>query len=176
MRLTLKTNRLILRPFELADAEAAFGWFGAPVVMRFTPTGPDASIGQTNARLDKYRKHQIAHGFSKWIIVDRNTGRLIGDSGLLVLQDYGWIDLGFRLAQPYWGKGLATEVGSAWVHAAFKDLNIDRLAALVHPQNTASIRVLVKLRFHLERRDTIMGMSSILFHLNAKDAPTAENW
>jgi RimJ/RimL family protein N-acetyltransferase len=93
-----------------------------------------------------------------------------------VLQDYGWIDLGFRLAQPYWGKGLATEVASAWVDAAFNDLNIDRLAALVHPQNAASIRVLVKLRFHLERRDTIMGMSSILFHLNAKDAPTAENW
>ena len=176
MRLKIETSRLILRPFEPTDAEAAFGWFGDPVVMRFTPTGPDASIGQTDARLDKYRKHQIAHAFSKWIIVDRNTGHLIGDSGLLVLQDYGWIDLGFRLAQPYWGKGLATEVASAWVHAAFKDLNIDRLAAFVHPQNAASIRVLVKLRFRLERRDTIMGMSSILFHLNAKDAPTAENW
>jgi RimJ/RimL family protein N-acetyltransferase len=30
-------------------------------------------------------------------------------SGLLKLQEYGRIDLGFRLAQPYWGKGLATE-------------------------------------------------------------------
>jgi [ribosomal protein S5]-alanine N-acetyltransferase len=173
MRLKIETSRLILRSYEPTDAEAAFGWFGDPVVMRFTPTGPDASIGQTNARLNKYRKHQIAHGFSKWIIVDRDTGRLIGDSELLVLQDYGWIDLGFRLARPYWGRGLATKVASAWVHAAFKDLNIDQLTALVHPQNAASIRVLVKLGFRLERRDAIMGMNSLLFTLEARDA---RNW
>jgi RimJ/RimL family protein N-acetyltransferase len=36
-----------------------------------------------------------------------------------MLKDYGWIDLGFRLAQPCWGKGLATEMASAWVRAAF---------------------------------------------------------
>jgi hypothetical protein len=54
-------------------------------------------------------------------------GCAIGDSGLLVLQEYGWIDLGFRFAQPHWGKGLATEVASVWVRAAFNDFHIDRL-------------------------------------------------
>ncbi len=81
MRLRIETSRLILRPFELTDAEAAFGWFGNPVVMRFTPNGPDTSIGQTMTRLVKYQQHQLAHGFSKWIIGDRNTGHPIGDSG-----------------------------------------------------------------------------------------------
>ena len=110
------------------------------------------------------------HGFSKWIILERRSGRAIGDSGLLELQEYGWIDLGFRLASPYWGKGLATEAAAAWVRAAFDDYHIERLTALVHPENVASIRVLEKLRFHAERRDTIMGMNSILFSLDAKDA------
>jgi ribosomal-protein-alanine N-acetyltransferase len=173
MRLKIETSRLSLRPFESTDAEAAFGWFGDPVVMRFTPTGPDTSIGQTNTRLAKYREHQIAHGFSKWMIVDRSTGRSIGDSGLLVLQDYSRIDLGFRLAQPYWGKGLATEAAAAWVRAAFDELSLDRLTALVHPENVFSIRVLAKLRFRVERQDTIMGMKSILLSLDAKAARTA---
>jgi RimJ/RimL family protein N-acetyltransferase len=173
MRLKIETSRLILRPFELTDAEAAFGWFGSPVVMRFTPTGPDTSIGQTKTRLAKYQEHQIAHGFSKWIIVDRRTEGSIGDSGLLELQDYGRIDLGFRLAQPNWGKGLATEAAAAWVRVAFDELRLDRLTALVHPENVASIRVLVKLRFRVERQDTIMGMKSILFSLDAKAARTA---
>src|SRR5258708_5369279 len=115
--------------------------------MRFTPTGPDTSIHQTKARLGNYQQHQITHGFSKWIILERRLGSAIGDSGLLKLEEQGWIDLGFRLVQSYWGKGLATEAASAWVRAAFDDFHIDRVTALVHPENVASIRVLEKLRF-----------------------------
>ena len=162
MQATLETPRLMLRPFELGDVEAAFGWFGDPIVMRFTPAGPDTSIGQTKTRLTKYEEHQTAHGFSKWIILDRQSGRAIGDSGLLKLEEYG-IDLGFRLAKRYWGKGLATEAASAWVQAAFDDLHIAQLTALVHPENVASIRVLGKLRFRPVRRATVMGMESIIF-------------
>src|SRR4029077_18146171 len=137
MRLKIETNRLILRPFEPADAAAAFGWFGDPVVMRFTPTGPDASIEHTKARLTKYQEHQAAHAFSKWIILDRSSETSIGDAGLLVLEKHGWIDFGFRLAIHKWGKGLATEAGSAWVHAAFNDLHLNQLKAIVHPENVA---------------------------------------
>ncbi len=143
--------------------------------MRFTPTGPDTSVERTKARLANYQEHQIAHGFSKWIVVDRGSGRRIGDSGLLVLGEYGWIDLGFRLAQAYWGNGLATEAAFAWVRAAFDEFHLERLGAFVHPENAASIRVLAKLRFCAERRDTIMGMDSLRFSLDAKDARTVEH-
>jgi RimJ/RimL family protein N-acetyltransferase len=62
----------------------------------------------------------------------------IGDSGLLLLKEYGWIDLGFRLAQSHWGKGLATEAALAWVRAAFGELQPERLTAMVHPENVIS--------------------------------------
>jgi len=166
---TLETNRLILRPFKSGDVRAAFGWFGDPIVMRFTPTGPDTSIDQTKVRLANYQAHQTTHGFSKWIILERRLGGPIGDSGLLKMEEHGWIDLGFRLAQRYWGKGLATEAASAWVRAAFNDFHIDRLTALVHPENVASTRVLEKLRVQPERRDTIVGMKSIVYSLDAKE-------
>lgn len=162
----------MLRPFESGDVEAAFAWFSDPIVMRFTPAGPDISIEQTKARLANYQEHQTEHGFSRWIVLDRHSGRPIGDSGLLALQEYGWIDLGFRLVQPYWGQGLATEAACAWVRAAFVDFHVDRLTAFVHPENVASIRVLEKLGFHAERRDTIMGMNSIVFSLTGNDGKT----
>jgi ribosomal-protein-alanine N-acetyltransferase len=111
--------------------------------MRFTPNGPDTSLEQTKARLANYQEHQIAHGF-RWIILDHRLGRPIGDSGLLNLQEYGQIDLGFRLTQSHWGKGLATEAAAAWVRAAFDDFHIDRLTAFVHPENVASISGEVK--------------------------------
>jgi len=177
MRTRIETRRLVLRPFKVTDVDAAFAWFGDPVVMRFTVTGPDTSIEQTRSRLSYFEKHQQTHGFSKWVILDAASGVAIGDSGLLVLPECGWIDLGFRLSQPYWGQGLATEAASAWVRVAFDEYQIHRLGAFVHPENVASIRVLEKLRFHAERRDTVMGMQSIVFSLNtdssrASDSPT----
>ena len=165
MQNRIETERLILRPFEASDAGAAFGWFGDSVVMRFTPTGPDKSMEQTQARLTLFMEHQNAHGFSKWLISNRTSGIAIGDSGLLILEEYGWIDLGFRFAQPYWGKGLATEVASAWVRAAFDEIGLSRLGAFAHPENRASIRVLEKLGFKVERRGMVFGMDSIVFSL-----------
>ncbi len=83
MRTRMETRRLILRPFEPADVEAAFGWFGDPVVMRFTATGPEKSIEETKKRLAYFDNHQQAHGFSKWVILNAASGVAIGDSGLL---------------------------------------------------------------------------------------------
>ena len=172
MRDRIETERLILRPFEMSDAETAFRWFGDPVVMRFTPTGADKSFEETKTRLTFFMEHQGAHGFSKWLMADRTSGIAIGDSGLLVLEEYGWIDLGFRFVQPYWGKGLATEVASAWVRAAFDEFGLSRLGAFVHPENRASVRILEKLGFHAERREMVMGMDSIVFSLDTRVAAT----
>jgi hypothetical protein len=57
----------------------------------------DTSIEETKARLANNQEHQTEHGFSRWIVLDRHLRRPIEDSGLLALQEYGWIDLGFRL-------------------------------------------------------------------------------
>ena len=44
LRTLIETRRLILHPFESGEVETAFAWLGDPIVMRFTPTGPDTSI------------------------------------------------------------------------------------------------------------------------------------
>ena len=80
----------------------------------------------------------------------------------------GWIDLGFRFAQPYWGKGLATEVASAWVRVAFDGFGLSRLGAFANPENRASIRVLEKLGFKVERRGMVFGMDSIVFSVETR--------
>ena len=167
----IETSRLILRPFDEADVQAAFGWFGDPLVMRYVPGGADQSSEQTRTRVAKYGAHQVVHGFSKWVILDRASLQPIGDSGLLVLQEYGWVDLGFRLAPEFWGHGFATEAATAWVRAAFDIFRLSRLVAFTHPENVASIRVLEKLGFRFERRGVVMGMDAIVFALEGRRTP-----
>ncbi len=47
----IETERLSLRPFRLGDVVAAHTWFRDPIVMRYTPTGPDSSVEKTRDRL-----------------------------------------------------------------------------------------------------------------------------
>jgi RimJ/RimL family protein N-acetyltransferase len=161
----IETERLRLLPFEEADAEAAFGWFSDPIVMALVPSGPDSSLAATRKRVEGYRQHQVAHGFSKWVIRLKGTLKPIGDSGLLVLHEPQAIDLGFRLARLHWGRGFASEAAAAWVRTAFEQLGIDRLTAFAHPENVASLAVLRKLGFTEAGARQVMGMDALTFAL-----------
>jgi RimJ/RimL family protein N-acetyltransferase len=155
----MDTARLKLRPFDLDDADVAFGWFGNPDVMRFMSAGADRNLSETRSRIERYRDHQRHHGFSKWIIVEKQSERAIGDAGLLVLPEVGpWPDLGVRLAKRCWGRGLATEAARAWVHQTFEVLGLGRLSAHAHVDNVASHHVLEKAGFARQGRAIIMNM------------------
>jgi len=195
----IETQRLLLRPFEGDDAVAAHAWFGDPVVMKYTPSGPDASLAVTRERLARYEAHQARHGFSKWLVFERSSGQAIGDAGLLVLEGDGrpdrWrglgddgaaadhpvepdarrgplIDLGYRFQRSSWRKGYATEVGAAWVSVAFGSLGLDRLDAFVHPDNLASMKVLERLGFLDDCQDRVQGMPAVCFSLHRRGRMT----
>ena len=166
----IDTDRLRLRPFTTDDLRCAFHWFGDPEVMRYTLNGPDRSMEQTAERIASYQRHESKYGFSRWLVIERASGQPIGDAGLRFMEEYGWVDLGYRLDQSHWGKGLATEAGIAWIQKAFGELKLDRLVGIVHPDNCASTKVLRKLGFLEEGRDVIMGMSCMVFCLTSEIA------
>lgn len=154
----IETPRTRLRPFEETDAEAAFAWFSDPEVMRFIPRGPDFEVAGTARRLATYREHHTRHGFSKWLILHRETGETIGDSGPMHLPDGIRVELGYRLARPYWGAGYAEEVARGWlawweVHQPGRPLYAD-----VHPDHLKSQRVLTKLGFERSHMETVFEM------------------
>ena len=62
--------------------------------------------------------------------------------------------LGFTFAREYWGRGLATEAGQAFVVFGFGELHLARIVATVQVGNAASVRVLEKLGFRLFETET----------------------
>jgi RimJ/RimL family protein N-acetyltransferase len=173
----IETPRLTLRPFQDGDAAQAFAWFGEREAMRYSPNGPDRTPARTRVRLQVYQDHQRRHGFSKWLITERASGRPIGDAGLLHLPQAGEIELGYRLARPWWGQGLATEAAQGWVRHGLEVLGIPRLIAFAHPDNAASIRVLEKVDFSFRRMDWMAGMHAAVYervHPRRYRPPTSE--
>ena len=147
----LETSRLILRPFKESDVEAAHGWFSDPEVFRFYTYGPYCLLEETANRIDEYRRQFAKHGFGTWIVIHKATGIPIGDAGLKLEEDTGEVHVGYKIARSYWGQGLATEAAQEWVTHGFDNLGLTRIAAFIHPQNAASIRIVQKLRFSFRR-------------------------
>src|SRR5262245_47067454 len=142
MQTLIETDRTILRPFEMKDAETALSWFGDAEVMRYIPFGADSTVEATTERIGRYIEHQRVNGFSKWIIIDRSTNDPIGDAGFYRLPDNLGVELGYRLCRSHWGRGLATEVAQRWIELAGEFLAESTIFAFSHRDNSSSMGVL----------------------------------
>jgi ribosomal-protein-alanine N-acetyltransferase len=165
----IETEHLRLRPFEDADAEVAFAWLSDAEVMKYIPRGPDRTLEDTHRRIAGYREHQSRFGFSKWLILHRETGQAVGDSGLFHLPDGQRIELGFRLARSYWGQGLASEVGRGWLAWFDTHLGGKPLFADVHPEHVRSQRALSKLGFEPSHVEEVLGMTMMIYVRTPQD-------
>ncbi len=136
--------------------------------MRFIPHGADTTPAGSAERIARYLDHESKYGFSKWIILDRETGVPIGDSGFFHLPDLKRVELGYRLAKPWWGCGLATEVASKWMEVAREWYGFDNVYAFANPDNAPSLRVMTKIGFHYSHREELYGMDAPLYVLQLK--------
>ncbi len=120
--------------------------FGDAEVMRFG-RGPQ-SIEWVRTRIERQIDNYKQLGFGHWAIELKDSQEVIGFCGLSRFADINGrpeIEVGYRLAKAYWGQGYATEAATAVRDLAFERLNIERLIALVDPNNHRSIRVAEKL-------------------------------
>ncbi|MDQ2691068.1 MAG: GNAT family N-acetyltransferase, partial [Chloroflexota bacterium] len=83
-----------------------------------------------------------------------------GYCGLFYFPDVGGkpeVEIGYRLRRSAWGKGFATEAACAVRDFAFNSLGMQRLIALIDPDNIASIRVAEKLGMQYEKDIMLPG-------------------
>ena len=141
----VETERLWLRPFTFADLDALASINADPEVMRYTGNGEPVSRAETELRLHRYIAHQREHGFGLWAAIHKQDHVLIGFCGLQFVHGHDEIEIGFRLAQQYWNRGLAIEAAAVTLRHAFEVLRLDRVIGLTKHENVASQRVLEKI-------------------------------
>lgn len=167
IRFPLLSDRLRLRRFRADDDRAIHEVYGDPEVMRHVAYCRAASPAESAEMVADYVRHQEEHGYAFWVIEERATGTVIGDAGFEA-RDEG-AEFGYTLARAWWGRGLATEAGRLCVSAAFRDLGLPLLTAVVDPRNPASSRVLDKLGFGFRLRRTAYDRPHDEYLLTADD-------
>jgi RimJ/RimL family protein N-acetyltransferase len=154
---TLATQRLTLRGFTAADLDALAPIYADPEVSRYIGDGTPADRAATWRALAGMLGHWQLRGYGMWALIEQATGRLIGRAGLYNPEGWPGLEAGWLLARDRWGHGFATEAGHAVLAYAFTHVSADHLISLIHPANTASIRVAERLGERLERELDLKG-------------------
>lgn len=144
----VETERLLLRTWTEDDLDELAAVFAEPAVWHF-PFRRGLTMEESERFLDRQVDHWATHGFGTWAVEVKGDGRLAGYIGLSIPnwlpQVLPAVEVGWRLRPDLWGRGLATEGGGASIRYGFDELDLDRVIALVMPDNVASLRVAAKL-------------------------------
>lgn len=147
-----ETPTITLRQFIQNDLDALAVILADSQVMRFSLSGPKTRE-QTQSLLDSILLSYEKRGRGLYAVVHKDDQKLIGYCGFFLQQIDGQqeIEVGYRLACAYWGKGLATEAAIATRDYAFNQLGLTRLISIIEPENIRSIRVAEKIGMRHEK-------------------------
>jgi len=162
MKIISVTDRLSLREFMISDAENLFLLNSDPKVIRYTGDPPFTSVLEAEEFIRNYSEYNI-NGFGRWAVILRDSNRFIGWCGLKLNED-NMVDLGFRFFKKDWGKGYATEAAIASLEYGFNNLNIDLIMGRAAIENSASIKVLEKLKMSFWKNDICHGIDNSAYY------------
>jgi len=143
----LLTERLILRRWREAD-RIPFRSMNADVrVAEFLSRARDAA--SSDALMEGIETHFDVHGFGLFAVELRESGEFAGFVGLSV-PDFEAaftpaVEIGWRLAAEYWGKGIATEAAREVLRYGFEDVGLNDVVSFTVPANVRSRAVMERL-------------------------------
>ena len=153
--LEIVTPRLLLRPWDLDDVDAAFDLFSDPAVAAsMDPVVPPV---QTAADVTKLLDSWILDSYTSpvpqgcWAIERQDTGQVIGSIFLTTATPASTLlTLWWQVRPDATGEGYATEAAHAAAHHAFHIGDADHVYALIEPSNGRAIAVATRLGMRLE--------------------------
>jgi len=149
----IETERLIFRQNRICDLDAYCDMEADPDVRRYVGGRPRPREEAEKRFLPSLQP--ATNGLHMWATVLKRGNKYIGRCGIYPHFDAdskpvpGEASFGVYLAKAWWGMGLATEAGRAFIKYGFEQLDLDRIVTMIQVGNDASVRVVEKIGFEL---------------------------
>ena len=151
----LRTQRLLLRRWLPADREPFAALNADPRVTEFLP----ATLAReaSDALAARIEEHFESNGFGLWAVEAPGIASFVGFTGLSIpafdAHFTPCVEIGWRLAAPFWGRGYATEAARAALGFGFQHLPLSEIVSFTVPGNLRSQRVMEKLGMRRDPED-----------------------
>lgn len=141
-RVELRTERLLLRPFDFGDVDDVLAYASEPKFARYLP------VPQPYTRDDAVQfvaRQLLADWSTRPAFAMEFEGQVVGGLGLRIYASDEKAELGYALAKQNWGKGLTLEAARTVVDWGFERYGLHKVYARADLRNSQSWRVMEKL-------------------------------
>lgn len=143
----LRTVRLLLRRWRDEDREPFAAMNADPRVMEHFPKL--LTRAESDATVDRIEAHFDEHGYGLWAVEVPGVAPFAGFIGLSTPRFEAaftpCVEVGWRLAAEFWGRGFATEGAKAALAFGFESLDLREIISFTVPANVRSRRVMEKI-------------------------------
>jgi RimJ/RimL family protein N-acetyltransferase len=141
----IRTERLLLRRWREADRAPFAAMNTDPEVVAHLQ-GP-RSREESDAFVDRIERQWDERGWGLWAVEVPGEAPFVGYVGLWPAGFVapGAVEVGWRLARPFWGRGYATEAGAEALRFGFREVGLDEIISFTVPQNERSRRVMERI-------------------------------
>ena len=164
-KVILKTDRLTLREIRVDDVDRLYEIYAGPGITDFIePLYEDRDEEIVYTR--DYIKYQYGfYGYGLWIVVENDTGRIVGRAGLTNRAGYLEAELAYVIEKDRQGRGYAQEALRATIDYARDELYLESLNCFIVPGNDISLHICKKLGFTFMEDAEIDGVKMYRYHI-----------
>lgn len=163
----LKGMRVGIRHLRPEDLSELLQLEQDPVVMTYINGGYPLPSEEVEERLSRaINFYNDFPGLGKFAVCMLDDDRFLGWACLQPLDNTEEIELGYRLHQHTWGKGIATEASKLLCNYYFHTLMRERLVAITRHDNFASRKVIEKTGLHYEKEATFYNTEVLYYSLD----------
>lgn len=143
----IETKNLILRKFELSDAEAMYkNWANDSEVTKFLTWKPHGNIEVSRDILKSWIDEYENSNFYQWAIVLKSNGDEPIGCISIVRQDeeIGMVHVGYCIGKKWWNRGVTSEALNALIKYFVDEVGANRIESRHDPLNQNSGKVMMK--------------------------------
>lgn len=171
-----ETSRMWIRALSLEDVPALTEILSHPEVMKHSVRGV-CDEAATQKFVEWCLACYESHGIGPWALIDKESSALIGFCGVGpervgVAEE---LNLGYRLARGYWGRGLATESARTVLAYAFGVRKCPSVVVIIETEHAASLRVAEKVGFCSCQETEFHGKKVRLYRLTREEWSALDN-
>jgi len=143
---TVKTDRLILRPYTLEDALELQGLIGDFAIANTTARVPHPyEDGMAEEYISRRQKSYESGKSIHFAIVNKEKAIFMGGIALTIDKEHEKAEIGYWVGKPYWNQGYCTEAARTVMKYGFEVLGLNRISSKHFTRNPASGRVMQKI-------------------------------